>query len=102
MRRLSVLLGVTEELAERVASSALEGDSVSPVVSLPAPGEEFLLVLVPQHHDKRACFTEMTDCSLACRWTKALGGAPTLPGRLRILYGWLVLPPSRPADTSRE
>lgn len=33
MRRLSVLLGVTEELAERVAS-ALEGDSVSPMVSL--------------------------------------------------------------------
>lgn len=34
MRRLSVLLGVTEELAERVKSSALEGDSVSPMVSL--------------------------------------------------------------------
>lgn len=46
MRRLSVLLGVTEELAERVASSALEGDSVSRwSLFLPAPGEEFLLVL---------------------------------------------------------
>ena len=96
-----MLLGVTEELAESVTS--LEGDSVSPMASSsPHTRGRIPVVLVPQHRDKRACFTEMRDCSMAFRWTKALGGAPTHPGRLRILYVWFVLPASRPADPSRE